>query len=42
MSDEDKVYEILRLIGGNKDSVTAIEHAKSLIENAKTIKNKYN
>ena len=42
MSDEDKIYEILRLIGGNKESVTAVEHAKSLIENAKTIKNKYN
>lgn len=42
MSDEDKIYEILRLIGGKKDSTTAIEHAKSLIKNANDLKNKYN
>ena len=42
MSDEDKIYEVLRLIGGKKDSTTAIEHAKSLIKNANDLKNKYN
>ena len=36
------VSEIIRLIGGDKKDETAILHAKSLLNNAKLIKNKYN
>lgn len=35
---EDKICEIIRLIGGDKDSKTANSHAKDLIENADLFK----
>lgn len=38
LSKEDKVYEIVRLIGGEKDSETAINHAKDLISTANNFK----
>ena len=34
LSKEDKVYEIIRLVGGDKNSQTAYEHAKDVIEGA--------
>jgi DNA repair protein RecN (Recombination protein N) len=36
------VNEIIRLIGGDKNDETAVLHAKSLLNNANLIKNKYN
>ncbi len=38
LSVEEKVYEIIRLVGGDKDSQTALLHAKDVIENAKSYK----
>ncbi len=34
LSDEEKIYEIIRLVGGDKNSKTAHEHAKDLIDGA--------
>ena len=37
--DNDKILEIVRLIGGEVTSKTAINHAKDLIQTAKNYKN---
>ncbi len=42
LSDENKVYEIMRLIGGDKDSEIARKHAEELIQSANEYKNKFN
>ncbi len=38
LSEKDKVYEIVRLVGGEKDSNSAIKHAEEIIESANTFK----
>ena len=39
LSEEDKVFEIVRLVGGEKDSQTAIKHAEEVISWASAYKN---
>lgn len=39
LSEQDKVNEIIRLVGGNKDSVSSLNHAKEVIQLATTFKN---
>ncbi|MBE7081044.1 MAG: DNA repair protein RecN [Clostridiales bacterium] len=34
LTNEEKIYEIIRLVGGDKESKTANEHAKDLIDGA--------
>ncbi len=41
LSDENKIIEVLRLIGGTEDDTTAIQHATNLISHAKELKSKY-
>ena len=38
LSENDKINEIVRLVGGSLDSETAINHAKELIQEAKNYK----
>lgn len=40
LNEEEKVLEIVRLVGGSKDSLTSIEHAKELIVGANNYKKK--
>lgn len=42
LSKEDKILEIVRLIGGEANSITAINHAKDLIKSAQKYKNNIN
>ncbi len=38
LSIDEKVYEIIRLVGGNKDSQTALRHAQDVIDDANLYK----
>lgn len=38
LSEEEKVYEIMRILGGEKDSAAAKEHAEQLINSARKYK----
>lgn len=39
LTDEEKIYEIVRLSGGEKDNPISIEHAKAIIKSANSYKN---
>ena len=38
LNEEQKLYEVVRLIGGKNTDVTALDHAKNLIGSAKKFK----
>lgn len=40
LTNDEKLYEVVRLVGGKNDSESAINHAKNLIENANCFKKK--
>ena len=42
LSNNDKVMEIVRLVGGESTSITAINHAEDLIKSAQNFKNNIN